>query len=120
MRVISTLVVLLLTLSCAQLPAVAQKQAGQPGAKAPAKGRGQACNVAHAAKTQPCRSITGNPRGPWWVIVKEGAYKTCGRSDNPEETCVEKAKATHTIEIYKNNACTVLLKTISVDQARCD
>lgn len=117
-RTIRAFVVLLsMTLSCATVPAAPQGQQGQN----PGKARGQACKVAHAAKIHPCRSITGNPRrGPWWVIVKEGAYKTCGRSNNPEETCVEKSKATHTIEIYSNNTCTALVKTISVDQARCD
>ena len=114
-RAIQAFVVLLsVTLSCAQF------LAAQQGEKGSAKTRGQACNVTHAAKTHPCRSITGNPRGPWWVIVREGAYKTCGASNNPEDTCEEKAKATHTIEIYSNKACTVKTRSIGVDQARCD
>ena len=40
---------------------------------------GQACNVQHAANTHPCTSLSGNPKeGTWFVILKEGAYKTCG------------------------------------------
>lgn len=81
---------------------------------------GKACNVEHEAKTHSCRSISGNPNGPKWVIVKDGAYKTCGDSDNPKDTCKEEDKATHTIEIYNDADCTQLNQSINVSQLRCD
>ena len=80
----------------------------------------QACNVQHAGATHGCRSISGNPSGPWWVIVKERAYKTCGPSDNPRDNCTERAKATHTIEAYSDSRCTQQIRRIAVDQKRCD
>jgi hypothetical protein len=93
-----------------------------PAFAAEARGKepGRACNKVHKAKTHKCRSLTGNPRGPWWVIVKQGEYKTCGPSSKQEDTCEEKAKATHAIEIYSDKTCKVLVKTTSVDESRCD
>lgn len=92
-------------------PALAAEQAG----------KGMACNVEHEAKTHKCRTISGNPEtGPKGVIVKDGAFKTCGESDNPEDTCTEQAKSTHTIELYSDAECTKLERKIVVDESRCD
>ena len=98
------LIVLFTTAAAAQVPAATR----------------QACNVQHAAATHGCRSISGNPSGPWWVIVKDRAYKTCGPSSNPRDSCTERTRATHTIEAYSDNRCTQRVRTINVDQKRCD
>ena len=83
--------------------------------------KGMDCNVTHEAKTHKCRTISGNPEtGPKGVIVKDGAFKTCGESDNPDDTCTEKPKATHTIELYSDTDCTKLERKLVVDENRCD
>lgn len=112
---IQTLFVLLITLGCAQV------LAAPPSQKEPAKPNGQACNVEHDAKTHHCRPLTGHPPklGTWWVILQEGAYKTCGASSNPGDNCVDRAKATHTIEIW-DKACVGPPRKINVDENRCD
>ncbi len=89
------------------------------GLKPPAGG--QACNVQHAAKTHPCTSLSGNPKeGTWYVILREGAFKTCGPGGEPGETCAEKDKATHVIEIYRNAKCAGAPRKINVSEKRCD
>lgn len=83
--------------------------------------KGMACNVEHEAKTHKCRTISGNPEtGPKGVIVKDGAFKTCRESENPDDTCAEKPKATHTIELYSDTDCTKLERKLVVDENRCD
>jgi hypothetical protein len=107
---------------------IASAAAAQPkvsGASSEVKGLkpagGQACNVPHAANTHPCTSLSGNPKeGTWYIVLREGAFKTCGPGGEPGETCVEKDKATHVIEIYRNAKCAGTPRKINVSEKRCD
>ena len=102
---VGSLTLLIATAAC--------QRGGPPG--------GMACTVQHPAKTSPCTPLSGSPeQGTWGVVLKEGVFKTCAPSGDPQATCTEKAKATHTIEVYRNPQCRGAPQKIAVDENRCD
>jgi len=81
--------------------------------------RGAACTVTHAGGKSSCQRMSGT-KGTLYFVADEKPYKTCARTGNQKDTCVEAPRATHTLTLYSDAMCAQRIRRIIYDENRCD
>jgi hypothetical protein len=80
------------------------------------------CTKEHKEIQHPCMPNNPDPKkATVWSKMTDGAYKTCEKSSNPKDNCVEKLKVTSEIELFDNDTCTPpRINKYGMSNLRCD